>query len=387
MNTYQTQLFNELSSLVAYNEAFYKQEFVTGGHTYWIYNYRLASYTDFIQPGAIECRGVMFEVDADGNAIRLAALPMPKFFNLNENPMSMNLDLTDIDEILVKADGSLMSTYEQDEVLKIKSKGSISSEQCIAAMNWLDDSSCMIRFFAEELLHTTVAGWTVNMEWCSPIHRIVLGYEHPHLMVLNARNRETGEYMSYGELVSRFGNDFVIERILVDDPAAFVASIPTMADDIEGFVVRMKSGQRVKIKTEKYLSLHHAKDSVNNPRRLFEAILDEGIDDLRSMFHTDAVAMKMIDEMQTKVDHLYNSMVNTVESFYEENKHLTRKDYAIKGQRETDPYFGLAMTRYLGKPVDYKGFLKSRYKEFGIRDSVNDGMSKADDASDLKVAA
>lgn len=366
MNEYQDNLYNQLMELASNNEAFYFQDFPMSGHVYRIFNYRLASYTDFMQPAAMECRGVMFRIDRDDHEIELVALPMEKFFNLNENPMSMNLDLTQVDEILLKADGSLMSTYLHNETLKIKSKGSISSEQCIAAMDWLESQP----LFTRALKSLTDLNWTVNLEWCSPVHRIVIGYMTPHLKVLNARNRTTGAYMDYRTLCDVFSTENVIDRIQVSDPVAFVASIPAMTEDIEGYVIRLKSGQRVKIKTEKYLSLHHAKDSVNNPRRLFEAILDEGIDDLRSMFYTDAVAMKMIDDMQIKVDHLYNSMVKLVESFYEANKHLERKDYAIKGQTELDRlYFGLAMTKYLEKPVDYKAFMKSKYKDLGIKDT------------------
>lgn len=365
MNDMQIKLYDGLMALVANNEAFYHQDFVLDGKTYRIFNYRLASYTDFLQPGALECRGIMFEIDSSG-MVRLAAMPMEKFFNLNENPMSMNLDLTQVDEILLKVDGSLMSTYLHNDTLKIKSKGSISSEQCIAAMDWLE----LQPLFTRVLKSLTDLNWTVNLEWCSPVHRIVIGYAKPHLKVLNARNRTTGAYMDYQTLCDVFSTENVIDRIQVSDPVAFVASIPSMTEDIEGYVIRLKSGQRVKIKTEKYLSLHHAKDSVNNPRRLFEAILDEGIDDLRSMFYTDVVAMKMIDEMQVKVDHLYNHMVKTVEDFYAANKHMERKDYAIKGQTELDRlFFGLAMTKYLDKPVDYKGFMKSKYKEFGVRDT------------------
>ena len=52
-----------------------------------------------------------------------------------------------------------------------------------------------------------------------------------------------------------------------------------------------------------------------------------------------------------------------------ENKHLDRKEYAIKGQAEVDRlYFGLVMAKYLKGTVDYKEFMKSKYKELGIRD-------------------
>lgn len=369
MNQRQTNLYRDLMAL-SNQEAFYFQDFTSGAHTYRIFNYRLASFTDFQQPGAMECRGVMFEIDKDGNPLELKALPMEKFFNLNENPMTIGLDLTEIDEILLKADGSLMSTYthhypDGSFELKLKSRGSITSEQCIAAMDWLRYNNLYNRL--QEV--NDDMGYTVNLEWCSPIHRIVIGYMSPHLKVLNARNRETGEYMTYAELVQNFGKENVIDRIQSTDPVAFVASIPEMLEDIEGYVVRLKSGQRVKIKTNKYLSLHHAKDSVNNPRRLFECILDEGVDDLRGMFYTDQVAIMLIDEMQQKVDHIYNFMVKEVEEFYDANKHLDRKDYAIKAQKEVSPmYFSRSMNKYLGKDPEYKSFLKGKYKELGFRD-------------------
>ncbi len=98
MNKFQTDLFNDLEHLVSNNEAFYKQSFELDGLTYWIYNYRLASYTDFLHPNALNCRGTMFEVDAEGNPIRLAALPIEKFFNVNE----VSSDINTLAEALVR---------------------------------------------------------------------------------------------------------------------------------------------------------------------------------------------------------------------------------------------------------------------------------------------
>lgn len=365
MNDYQFRMYNDLMALTA-NEAFYFQDFQLDGKTYRIFNYRLASYTDFQLPGAMECRGVMFEVNGD-QAIRLASLPMEKFFNLNENPLSMNLDLTTVVEIQEKADGSLMSTYLHDGQLRLKSKGSLFSDQALAAMKWLDQHQDL----KDKLEIAADADLTVNLEWCSPEHRIVLGYMEPTLKVLNVRDNANGQYLTLTKHNSF--RDWMVANVETKDPVSFVASIPSM-QDVEGYVVRLSSGQRVKIKCDWYLSLHHAKDSVNNPRRLFEAILDEGIDDLRSMFYNDQVAMKMIDEMQVKVDHVYNSMVKAVESFYEANKDLDRKSYAIKGQQDSSlangslSYFGLAMNKYVGKSVDYKAFLKSKWRDLGLKD-------------------
>jgi T4 RnlA family RNA ligase len=377
MNEFHQNLYDNLMTLVSKNEAFFFKDFGHEGSTYRIFNYRMASYTDFLEPSAIECRGVMFEIDGerDVEAIRLASLPMEKFFNLNENPSTMNLDLSSVKNVELKADGSLISTYVHNDQIRLKSKGSLESDQAIAAMKFLDKHPK----FAEELYLVASLGNTVNLEWCAPDNRIVISYMEPQLTVLNIRNNDSGKYVSPNVLMSRAAPTFkeIIDRwisqlVLHIEPAEFVAAIPDM-EGIEGYVVELDSGQRVKIKTEWYLTQHRAKDSINSPRRLFEACIEEATDDLRSLFYDDPLIIARIDEMQKFAESLYNGTVAQVEKFYERNKDLERKDYAILGQKELDrSIFGLAMNKYLGREVDYKHFLRKNYKSFGVADDPED---------------
>lgn len=370
------QLFDELMDLTRDPcEAFYCQDFSLDSSVYRIFNYRLATYSNFLLPSAQECRGIMFELDLDKLCMkRLAARPMQKFWNLNENPMTMGLDLSKVDTVELKADGSLMSTYLHNGKLRLKSKGSLFSEQAIDAMKWLDQPEQ--HAFCENLKSLAEQGVTVNLEWCAPHNRIVIGYATSHLKVLNARRNDTGAYVHRDLLIVAFGSEHVIVRVDTNglDTAAFVKSIPSMQDDIEGYVARI-GDLWFKVKTEKYMSLHHAKDSINNPRRLFEAVVDEGVDDLRSMFAHDELAMKQIDEMQSKVTAMYNHLVRLVEDYYHANKGGDRKAYAIGAQGlELNGLrlLGLAMNLYLGKDPDFKGFLKSKYKELGFRDTATE---------------
>lgn len=370
MNSYQQNMYDNLMALTNGSETFYFQDFVLEGHTYRIFNYRLSSYTEFMKPSALECRGHMFEL-RNGEVIRLVALPMQKFFNLNENPTTIGLDLTQVDTVELKADGSLISTYMHNDQLRMKSKGSLHSDQALTAMAWLDrPENQSVRTAVYSLSRS---GYTVNMEWCAPDNRIVVGYENPHLKVLNVRSMQDGTYTDRAVLETLFG-EHMIDRVNTNglDVATFVQSIPDMLDNIEGYVARI-GDLWFKIKTNKYMSLHHTKDSITNPRRLFEAVLDEGVDDLRAMFFEDKLAIKLIDEMTEKVDKMYNHMVAIVDQFYEDNKVLDRKDFAIKGQAELPQlYFGLVMTKYQQKPVDYKGFMKNKWKELGFRDEKID---------------
>lgn len=394
LNDYQQKLWDDLMALTESSEAFYYKDFDLGfgEAVYRIFNYRLAAYTEFLQPSALECRGIMFEITHEGKdakPLRLAAFPMSKFFNLDENPMTMNLDLSKIEEITLKADGSLISTYihyySEPEgarrALRLKTKGSLNSDQSIAATQFLYEFEN--EKFRNELRDLTLKGYTVNMEWCAPDNRVVIGYMEPRLTVLDVRNTENGEYVTWEQLaLGDLGRKYPqivhrwIEQIDVNEDfltrEEFVRDIPEM-EGVEGYVVQLEDGMRIKIKTLWYLTQHRAKDAINSPRRLYEAVLAEATDDLRTLFHDDPLVIQRIEEMEQRVEGIYNPFVDHVERYFERNKHLDRKDYAIKGQEElTRLEFSVAMSKYIGREVNYKEFLMGKWKAFGIKDDPID---------------
>ncbi|WP_333997418.1 RNA ligase, partial [Pseudomonas aeruginosa] len=66
---------------------FYKDFTSPFGTQFRIFSYNFASYTDWCLDDALECRGIMFEIDENG-PVRIASRPMEKFFNLNETPFT-----------------------------------------------------------------------------------------------------------------------------------------------------------------------------------------------------------------------------------------------------------------------------------------------------------
>lgn len=383
MNEYQQKMYDELMTLVADSETFYYKDFKKDDSVFRIFNYRLASYTEFMRPSGLECRGTTFEVtdeSRDAKAIRLASLPMPKFFNLNECPATMELDLSEIEEIADKVDGSLITTFTHPEQwcenqqgdcnLFVKSKGSLESEQAKDSLRFLNREENIT--FYKELLSAETLGYTVIMEYVAPHNRIVLSYENEELRVLGVRSRIDGSYVPYDDIDVDVFPEIArrwVKIYNIDDPVSFIEELPDSTEDIEGVVIRLTTGQRVKVKTLKYLALHHTKDSINSPRRLFEAVLEEATDDMRSLFHDDKLVIKMIEKMELFVNERYNHMVDVVERFYERNKELERKEYAILGQEQLDRmYFGLAMQKYLDKDIDYKTVMKKNWKSYGLSD-------------------
>lgn len=63
--SYSQTLFSKLTKLVEKNSAFYSKDIISEVNktsVYRIFSYRLASYTDFTEDGALECRGIMFDI-------------------------------------------------------------------------------------------------------------------------------------------------------------------------------------------------------------------------------------------------------------------------------------------------------------------------------------
>ena len=373
MNQYQVELYCNLVACVKKSEAFYFVDIVADNIIYRIFNYRFASYTEFNEnKDALECRGIMFEVSEEGydaNPIRLASISFQKFHNVGECPLTMDLDLSEVVEIADKADGSIISTFIHEDNLQLKSKCSLTSDQAInaAALLCLDKNTQ----FRAELMKAEQLDCTVILEYCAIENRIVLPYPEAHLKVLGVRSRIDGTYIHFDEIDGEHFPEILnrwTKIIKVDDPKAYLDTVPEQTG-VEGVVFRMSSGQLVKLKTSWYVALHHTKDSITVPRRLFECVLEEATDDVRALFHDDELAIQMIEDMEAFVAVKYNNLVDTVERFYERNKHMERKEYAILGQEEMERmYFGLAMMRYLGKEVDYKAFLKGKWKHLGLKD-------------------
>jgi T4 RnlA family RNA ligase len=358
------QLYNNLLKLVSENEAFYYVDY----GPYRVFNYRLASYTDFLAPDALEARGIMFYIGDGDDKVKLVCRPFKKFFNLGENPFTMDLDMTqeNIHKVAIKEDGSIISSYIDVPTgeLRLKSKQSLVSEQTRMANDFLSQPENW--YLKQDTTNLTKEGFTVIFELVSPTNRIVLEYPRTQLRVLGVRSNE------YGGLLDR--EDIVDHPALFDLWCAEYDYIPHVSvpglEGIEGYVYTLKDQTMVKVKTNWYKTLHNLKDSISAVRHLYEAIIDERIDDVKSMFATDEYTIRRIEDMEQAVVPKYNHMVNTVEDFYQTNKNQSRKDYAIKGQQELKGFFSLAMEKYIGREPDYKHFAKKyREEHFGIKAS------------------
>lgn len=363
-----TTMFLELMQLCTINEAFeYKDSRSVAGGLYRTFSYRLASYSDFLLPSALECRGIMFEIREDGSMIRCAARPQHKFFNAYENPLVMfpnTMLSTEIVLAMDKLDGSIINTFkDNDGIIRTKSHTSLHSDHA--------RNSTKLLHLDKDLLDAVTEAdsqmYTVNLEYTSPEFRIVLPYQTEALTVLNVRHRGTGDLVTGDRLKDLF--PVLHEKSVCAKEGNIDKSFPmchTLRDsiyaayemkDIEGFVLQLKDGTMTKVKTNWYCALHLSKDSINIDSRLYDVVLQDGSDDLRQMFSNDQYCLNKIDRMEKLVFSTYNHLQQTVEDFVKANKHLDRKEFALAVQdglpKELN-HQGLAFSLYNGKPVNYK---------------------------------
>lgn len=290
-----------------------------------VFDYHYASYGDWQLPDALWCRGITFVVEQE-RPIKLLVLPMKKFFNLGENPFTMDLNLDDIQWYEEKRDGSLISSLKDSSgMIRLKSKTSLSSVQAQDATAWLymPEHSDLLEFV--QLCESQ--NCTVNFEWTSPTNRIVLPYQSESLQLLNVIDRDTREMVDLNELYSN--PTFVkysVERFEAPEkPVEWVDSV-MKSKDIEGFIVYHKDCV-FKLKTEWYCNLHRNKsDVINSDKSRLWLVANGDADDLIGLLSNDPYSIELIH----KTERHYKNIIQTVlidTNEARQHLHLERKNY------------------------------------------------------------
>lgn len=233
--------------IVQKTEAFYCTQRNIYGYNVELYDYRLASFGDFVNNEAWELRGLCYIQDEDGNWHR--NILMNKFFNLNESKMEyVRLFSKDTDELVYdgidtakadniykqeryiksswmledikdkkitriqdKRDGSVISFVKfPNGVVKAKSKMSFESEQALAAdAFYCSDKQSSYTGIAKLVDYCLDKGLVPIFEYTSPFNQIVLNYNDSELRVIQIRENETGRYLTSVEM------DFLLSQTTV----------------------------------------------------------------------------------------------------------------------------------------------------------------------------
>ncbi|MFN8393800.1 MAG: RNA ligase [Bacteroidia bacterium] len=188
---------------------------------------------------------------------RVVARPFGKFFNLDEHVGLMGPVPEEPFEVYEKMDGSLGIIFHWDGKHEIATRGSFQSDQAIKATE----------IFAKKYAHLQLnPEHTYLVEIIYPDNRIVVDYGGlEDLVLLAVMETATGRELPLMDI----GLPLVRRYDGVSDLEA-LRSI--QEDNKEGFVVRFKSGLRVKLKFEEYVRLHRIVTGVNT-RTVWEALM------------------------------------------------------------------------------------------------------------------
>lgn len=318
-----TRLFNNLMRISNNdNTLFFFNDSVTRmGKKVRIFSYHAAAYEHWLAKDAIECRGIMFEMDENNKPIRVLARPMEKFFNAFENPIA-DVKWDDALYYMTKEDGSLISSFDDNGYLGFKSKTSLYSDQAHWAMEWINDHP-LLKKRVHELAEND---FTVNFEYVGPKNRIILGYLETSMRILNVRNNSTGEYVEMDEIYA----DPILRPYMVD---VFEADCSDEwyedlrnKEDIEGVVVAFPD-KFVKVKTKWYFTKFDALMAVQSNKNLAMYCINNEIDDVRTMYVDDEAATRKIMAFEKMYHDILRSDFDQILTFYNTYRHLDRQTY------------------------------------------------------------
>jgi len=248
--------------------------------------------SDFTNPVVRCCRGPVYDIREDGT-VKPYLMPFFKFSNYGENGADP-IDWKGALFVRDKLDGSLLKLLKEPcggDLWTTNGSFDIGVEvpELIPAAN--DENLpppytfASLRDYAlrghEEEIKRLPVGWTFMFELTSPYNRIIVPYRETKLFFLGCRDPQSLEHTPEWA-AETFGMSFPTPQIYtlksIDEVIAYCKTIDSI--DREGVVVQDGNFNRIKIKTEHYLSLFFLKGEDHfSDERIFAAIKQGSIDD------------------------------------------------------------------------------------------------------------
>lgn len=280
----------------------------------YIYNYSpSAQYEKIWNEVTLMCRGLI--LDGDEN---IHSRPFKKFFNYEE--LIPEQIPNEPFEVFTKEDGSLGISHWIGNKPYIATRGSFTSDQAIHAT----------KILYEKYVHTfdkLNRNYTYLWEIIYPENRIVISYgDMDDLILLAVIDNATGKDIEIPEI----GFQIVKRHDGINDLSVLKS---LEEDNKEGFVIKFKSGYRLKIKHQEYVRLHKIITGVSNVA-VWE-YLSEG----KPM---DELLDRVPDEFYAWLKKTQSEILNHYQEIETESKRVfktfeTRKEAALYFQTQKYP--------------------------------------------------
>lgn len=336
---------NEFISLSQTHSEIKVKEESVDGELFYIVSYMIGNRELWKNPLSRECRGITFSSNGD-----IVCRPFQKFFRLNE--------LDETDETLFKnkpfllfdkIDGSMVTPVKINNKIVFKTKKSFYSDVALSAQQAMTKE---LNDFCHYCL--TILNATPIFEYTSPDYRIVIDYGKQNKFTLLAlRHLQTGQYLDHTPYKSD-AFDTVQPLYNFSDLTQIQDHLKSV-EGIEGYVLDFGEGQKIKIKSAWYDSLHHSLTELHE-KSIVESILNEQIDDVKVILLQQGIDITPIEQLELTISQEIGDMQHKVETLCKQDKELTVKDFALKYAGH--PLFHLLMAAFRGKDPNIIRFWK-----------------------------
>lgn len=295
-----------------------------------------------------------------------------KFWNLGCGPEFAKIEVSEVLNAIrnnqkviatLKVDGSLLIRSVYKDKLFMRTRGSFGYEHHEATAAEME----VFKQRYPRLFDTSLYNERIHLffEWVTPNNQIVIRYDNPELYLLGAVQENHGgvkRYLTMDEL-KPIANDLgvqLVEYFEISNIKDWYDFYQTTIDsrDIEGYVLRMESEQKlVKIKAKLYLAKHALKSELSFKKMIemwiqmgcnksHEAILAQ----LQNMYDEETVmwALPYVDALYKAVD-AWRANLAEVQAYVEPRKELSRKEFALDMQKRFANdrlWFSVAMVLY-----------------------------------------
>lgn len=257
----------------------------------------------------------------------IVARPFDKFFNYGEHNKTSTAKIREVKE---KMDGSLGILYRvsnETPMYRIATRGSFDGEQATWATKYLNH-----RYNLRELS----SDLTLLFEIIYPENRVVIDYRFSDLMLLAARNRFTGEYLSSEELgiladVFKFSMPMTYRFNSVEE---IINNTKDLYLNQEGYVVEFEDNQRFKFKGAEYLRIHKliSNLSFRNTVPIVQfGLVEETRETIPDEFLTEF--NNWVWEIESTVNKIYENCIKAYDVAINNIPKDNKKDFAIYVQR------------------------------------------------------
>ena len=316
-----------------------------------------------------ECRSVVLDIYKND----LVLTPFKKFRNLNEceeyslENVQKRIENATTIEIYNKLDGSMQSAryYGGDYIMA-------GSQALDPEHSWRLQSGYRLLEDNYRLMLRMHPEYTFIFEHITQedVHVVKYTKEQEVLYIIGIRNVETGEELSYQEVLS-FAKKYGIKTTEVFDKTLeeVLAELgDKTSDEAEGIVLNI-DGFKVKIKYDDYLMMHHMIDRLSSVNTIIRAIADGTYDDAISR-----VPESYRERIEIIADAIFDYMKETERKINQFYRLVPKKERAEFMQWVDDfttaKYRGYVKSKYLNEPYNVLKNSGGGYKslsEIGIQ--------------------